>query len=290
MKIITCRVAGGLGNQLFSYAAARAMSIRNGAHLKIDDFSGFTHDVEYKRSYSLSNFNIPCKKINVPYSRYKLRMLKFVSQFIKYGNKYYFEQRFIAYDPEIVKMKVNRNLYITGNWQSENYFKDFESVIRSDLEFVIPAEIIDSAFVSKIKTFNSVAIHIRVFDNITSNKTNNISKDYYIDAINKMEQAVIEPHYFIFSNDVQAAIDMGIWKGKNVVFMSQQNYQAEDFIDMWLMTQCKHFIIANSTFSWWGAWLSKHSEKVIIAPKKEISHGIMWWGFDGLLPESWIKI
>jgi hypothetical protein len=290
MKIVTCRVHGGLGNQLFSYAAARAISLRNGARLKIDDVSGFVNDVEYKRSYSLSNFNISSEKITVPPSRYKLRALKFVSRFFKTGNKLYVEQGSIDYDPEIIKMKVESNLYITGYWQSEKYFKDVEGVIRSDLEFVIPTEILSLALVSKIKSVNSVSVHIRVFDNIASDKTNNISKDYYVDAINKIEQLVSDPHYFIFSNDVQVAIDMNLWEGRNVIFMTQQNYNAEDYIDMWIMSQCKHFIIANSTFSWWGAWLSKSNEKLIVAPKKEIRHGVMWWGFDGLIPESWIKI
>lgn len=290
MKIVTCRVYGGLGNQLFCYAAARALSVRNGAKLKIDNISGFINDVEYKRTYRLDNFNIPCEKTNTPYSRYKLKILKLLSRYFKIGKNRYIQQVNIDYDPNIIQLKVNNDLYIEGYWQSEKYFKDIEAIIRSDLNFVIPDEVVNLPLVSKIKLVNSVSIHVRFFDDLSSDKTNNIPKDYYIKAMKKIEKKVSEPHYFVFSNDLDAAKKMDIWKDKKVVFMFDDNFKTEDYIDMWLMSQCKHFIIANSTFSWWGAWLSKHKEKIIIAPKKEIRYGVMWWGFDGLIPESWTKI
>lgn len=281
---------GGLGNQLFCYAAARALSIRNGSKLKIDHISGFINDIEYKRTYRLDNFNIPCEKISKPYSQYKLKILRLLARYLKIGEKHYIQQKKIDYDPDLIKLKVNNDLYVEGYWQSEQYFKGVEDVIRSDLNFIISDEITKLPIVSEINLANSVAMHIRFFDNLPSYETNNIEEDYYLKAMKKIEEKVSDPHYFVFSNDFKAAKKMNIWQGKKVVFMTADDFKTEDYIDMWLMSQCKHFIIANSTFSWWGAWLSKHQEKIIIAPKKEIRHGVMWWGFDGLIPENWTKI
>ncbi len=290
MKIVTCRVYGGLGNQLFCYAAARALSVRNGAKLQIDHISGFINDVEYKRSYRLDNFNIPCEKITTPYSRYKLHILKLISRYFKLGGKHYIEQVNIDYDPNIIQLKVKRNLYIEGYWQSEKYFKDAEDIIRSDLNFIIPDEVVNLSLVSKIRSVNSVSVHIRFFDSLTSDKTNNISEEYYLKAVETIENKIQSAHYFIFSNDLTAAKNMRVWEGKKVTFMSGSDYKSEDYIDMWLMSQSRNFIIANSTFSWWAAWLSEHQEKIIIAPKEEIRYGVMWWGFEGLIPDEWIKL
>ena len=143
--------------------------------------------------------------------------------------------------------------------------------------------------VSKIKSTNSVAVHIRFFDYLNNN-SNNISKNYYIRAMQKIEETILNPQYFIFSNDIKAAKKMDIWKDKNIIFMTFNNSKNQDYIDMWLMSICKHFIIANSTFSWWAAWLSKSKDKIIYAPKKIIRYGAMWWGFDGLIPENWVKL
>ena len=290
MKTITCRVHGGIGNQLFCYAAARALSVRNNVSLKIDHISGFKNDRSYKRNYSLDYFRIPCEKIDKPISKIYLKLLKSASIHFQFFKKYYLLQKNIDYDPSIVNLKINNNIYIEGYWQSEKYFKDIDKIIRSDLEFVIPLKISSLPIVSKIKSANSVAIHVRFFDNLNVHNTNNISKNYYIKSMKEIEKKILNPQYFIFSNDIKAAKKMGIWKNKDITFMTFDDFQTQDYIDLWLMSLCNHFIIANSTFSWWAAWLSKSKNKIIFAPKKEIRHGIMWWGFNGLIPENWIKL
>ena len=105
-----------------------------------------------------------------------------------------------------------------------------------------------------------------------------------------MEQLAPNAQYFIFSDNPAAARLLIPLPDDRVKLVAHNQGDLNAYADLWLITQCEHFIIANSTFSWWGAWLANNQVKQVIAPGFEMRQGKMWWGFEGLLPPEWIKI
>ena len=140
-----------------------------------------------------------------------------------------------------------------------------------------------------IRNCVSVAVHVRFFDEPSSKGLHNIRDDYYKRAIEKMECLAPAAHYYIFSDHPGSARPRIPLPDDRVTMVLHNKGDDCAFADLWLMTLCKHFVIANSTFSWWGAWLAAYSNKHIIAPGFVIREGKMAWGFDGLLPYHWIK-
>jgi len=134
-----------------------------------------------------------------------------------------------------------------------------------------------------------VAVHRRFFDAPQEQGVNNAPGGYYARAVARMESLAPDMHYSIFSDQpARARIPL---PEDRITLVSHNQDDENAYADLWLMTQCQHFIIANSTFSWWGAWLAGHAGKQVIAPGFEISvsNRVTSWGFNGLLPCSWIK-
>lgn len=291
-KVIS-RILGGLGNQLFCYAAARRMALVNNVELVIDDISGFVGD-PYNRHYQLENFSIPCRKASYlerlnPFSRLLRYIMRYINSLRIFHKRSYIQQEFIDFDSRILDIKPKGNLYIDGLWQSEAYFKDVESTIRSDLQIKAPSDNLNVDMGARIQSGLSIAVHVRFFDAPDNDRANNAPGDYYVRAVEKMEKLVPDAHYFIFSDKPEAARACIRLPDERITCVSH-NYGDENACsDLWLMSLCQHFIIANSTFSWWGAWLSNSTNKIIIAPGFEKRDGVSGWGFEGLLPDEWIK-
>jgi hypothetical protein len=133
-------------------------------------------------------------------------------------------------------------------------------------------------------------VHVRFFDAPQEHGANNTPGDYYERAVTRMERIAPNAHYFIFSDQPSAArAKIPLPEGR-ITLVSHNQGDENAYADLWLMTQCQHFIIANSTFSWWGAWLAEYSDKQVIAPAFEMREGKMRWGFKGLIPEKWLKL
>lgn len=294
-KIIS-RIFGGIGNQLFIYAASRRLAIVNNSELVLDDISGFKYDHIYRRHFQLCHFNINCRRATSaerlePFSRIRRKLKREWNKFMPFQRRHYLMQEGMDYDPRLLQFNVQGTVYMEGYWQAENYFKSEEAAIRNDLRIISPIEACDSAVAHQMRKSLSVAIHLRFFDQANSLDTsNNVSLEYYVQAINFMEQMVPGAHYFIFSDDINAARQLTFLPDDRLTFVSHNQGDARAYADLWLMTQCKHFIIANSTFSWWGAWLGSCPTKVVIAPSAKIMQDKMWWGFKGLLPSEWILV
>lgn len=292
-KIIP-RIFGGLGNQLFIYAAARRLALVNGAELVLDDVSGFTYD-SYKRHYQLDHFTIPCRKASMmerlePLGRLRRKIMNRWNQRKPFEQRAYLVQESIDFDPRLLHFTPRGTVYLEGYWQSEDYFKDVADAIRQDLTIQPPTNAANLAMVEEIRIGTAVAVHVRFFDEPHAEAINNPPGDYYTRAIAEMERLVPDAHYFIFSDLPAAARARISLPDDRVTLVHHNQGDAMAYADLWLMSQCKHFIIANSTFSWWGAWLAANPAKQIIAPGFEMRKGKMWWGFDGLLPDEWIKL
>ena len=144
---------------------------------------------------------------------------------------------------------------------------------------------------AQIRSHKAVALHVRFFDSPeATGGINNAPQDYYRRAIARMDQCHPGAHFYLFSDNVAAAKVAIPLNTSRITIVDHNQGEAMAYADLWLMTLCQHFIIANSTFSWWGAWLGGGDDKTVIAPGFVKRDGEMWWGFDGLLPTEWTKI
>lgn len=291
IDMIIIKLIGGLGNQMFQYALGRSLSIINNIEFKID-ISSFEEDYKLHK-YGLDKFKIveqiaTRQEINESKNPKGINKLINNADFLKpyYRRRWVKEQSF-PFDQNI--LKIDQNAYIEGHWASEKYFKSVDKIIRTDLCIKEKPDEENASIAKEITNSESVSIHIRRGDYIDNPQTNKIhgtcSLDYYHLAIEDIAKKVKNPHFFVFSNDYE-------WVKKNLTIpypmrLVSINGADKNYEDIRLMSLCKHHIIANSTFSWWGAWLSENENKQIYSPK-------IWYNIDynikDLLPDSWIKI
>lgn len=288
MAKVIARIKGGLGNQLFCYAAARRLALANEAELVLDDVTGFVRDVQYKRSYMLDNFSIPARKATPaermePLERYRRGLAKWLSRRRPFSERTYMEQEGLEFDPRLLSLKVREQIYLDGYWHSENYFKDCEEALRKDLRITPPSDLENQRIAGQISSGNSVALHVRWFEAPGAPEVLNASVDYYKRAIEFIDGKLGNPRYFLFSDNPAAAkARLSLPEGR-VTEVSHNRGDAAACADLWLMSRCSNFIIANSTFSWWGAWLGENRDKIVVAPKSGFAN-------DDAVPEAWHRM
>lgn len=288
--MIIVRLMGGLGNQMFQYAVGRSLTVKHKTNLKLDlSFlqnppKNITH-----RPYELNVFNIQSDIANkseidkfIPNNKilYNIKRITGLKGVIKEPHLHFYEGLLSAPD----------NSYLIGYWQSEKYFKEVEDIIRKDFDIKLKATGINQKMIEKINNYNSVSIHVRRGDYISNPKANKFHGtpplEYYEKAIEKMDTHVDKPHFFVFSDDPSWTKDHLQFEYP-MTFISH-NPDEKSYEDLRLMSLCKHNIIANSTFSWWGAWLNQNTEKMVIVPKKWFSDPSI--NTNDIIPVSWIKI
>jgi len=264
---IVVRLFGGLGNQMFQYAFGRRVAIENNAELMLDVISGFRDDF-YKRKYCLNNFLIKenfadkgdLPKLRIIHSESnKLygKMIRYINKHLTFYNNYEVYERSIKYDKSIIKQY--EKAYFIGYWQDEKYFKPIEEIIRN--EFVLRSEMNDESkkTAEEINSYESVGIHLRKQLNIYKKKYVDLPLDYYLKAIEHIGKYYENIKLYIFS-------DSPVWakenfKSKFPLHFVTHNSDINNHEEMRLLSYCKHQIIANSTFSWWAAWLNKNEKK-----------------------------
>ncbi|MBT8579342.1 alpha-1,2-fucosyltransferase [Polynucleobacter paneuropaeus] len=288
--MIISNILGGLGNQMFQYAAGRAMALRNNALFKLDisEFNayslhqGFELSSVFKCSIAIANK----QEISSILGWLKFRLFRRKIFDFLWGSNLLLEPHFQYSD--ILEKKVDQ-AYLTGYWQSELYFKDFVESIRDDFTFKNPLTLENQKLVDRMNSSNSVSLHVRRGDYIHNPITMAIhgacSLEYYSMAIAEMEQALENPEFFIFSDDIN-------WVKENLKIsyphtFINHNTGSDSYRDMQLMSLCKNNIIANSSFSWWGAWLNLNPEKIVIAPKQWFATEI---NTNDLIPMEWIRL
>jgi hypothetical protein len=294
MALIIPRIFGGLGNQLFCYAAARRLALANNAELVIDDVSGFVRDHNYLREYQLDHFNIPCRKATPaerlePFSQYRRYLKRWLNRKLPFEERSYIMQEGINFDPRLLQVKPYNKVYLEGYWQSEDYFKDVQATIRSELEIKPPTDEVNRTMADQIRDTLAVAVHVRFFDAPSQEGTNNAPEDYYARAVAQMETLTSGAHYFVFSDRPDAARTRIPLPDARVTCVAHNQGDVNAYADLWLMSQCCHFIIANSTFSWWGAWLGEKLSSVVISPG-QVMGTVTAWAFPGLLPNRWLSL
>ena len=264
--MIVVGLKGGLGNQLFQYALGRRLAIEHGCPLILDDRALHSDPL---RNFALNQFQINqplAKPLSYPlhgvgaHLNPLYRSLPF-TQSLTIAN-----EKGFAFDPQV--LEYESGTYLNGYWQSEHYFLPIRQTLLTDLALAKPLSTEQSKLAEQIVGVNAVSLHIRrgdyVSDSITNSYHGLCNLNWYHRAVNTIAQDVSNPHFYIFSDDYE-------WATKNLQ-LSHSNHFIEpqqdghESIDMHLMSLCQHNIIANSSFSWWGAWLNQNLQKRGIAP------------------------
>jgi hypothetical protein len=294
-SFLIVRLYGGLGNQLFTYAAAYRLAYVNNCSLYIDDFSGFFRDKKYKRKYRLYLFNITGRKsifltllglFRVIFKKHiesKEILKSFEFRRLLIPEKHEFDSRLLDFN-------IHKPIMFEGSWQSEKYFTDIEKNIRNEFRFNWKIENSVKKIVDQIDLSSSVAIHMRDFSFSSGIVQSNMQDEYYCRAIDFFKELLPDVKYFLFSDNPTIFKNKIYLNQLNPSIVSETFTLADEIEELCFMSKFKYFIIANSTFSWWGAWLSEYNDKIIVAPKNQIDTGETAWGFDGLIPDRWIKI
>jgi hypothetical protein len=299
---VVVRLKGGLGNQLFCYAAARRLAWVNDAELVLDAVTGFKYDYLYKRTYALGVFDIPARLATPveqmePFGRVRRLMARKLSGRKPLAQRRYIQQVGVDFDPSIVSLRLQEGAtYFDPFGQSERYFADIREQLQRDLAMSAPSDQTNREMAKQIETSLSVALHVRWFDTGDAAHTSNMSLAYYAQAIPQLLARIGCAHFFIFSDRPEQAATLlePLMQGQPYTVVHQNAESGNAEADFWLMRQCRHFIIGNSTFAWWAAWLGEHNHAgtQVFAPTRNVDpvYSVTAWGFPGLLPERWIVL
>uniref|UniRef100_A0A7C1TAP0 Alpha-1,2-fucosyltransferase n=1 Tax=Agrobacterium albertimagni TaxID=147266 RepID=A0A7C1TAP0_9HYPH len=292
--MIIVKLLGGLGNQMFQFATGRAVAHRLNAELLLD-VSAFTHyDL---RRYELDSWAIrarpatPEELTRAGVSAAPPTFVRRLMQAAGFGlpmNR--FQEASFAYDPRILAVKDPA--YLDGYFQSARYFADVAGLLRE--EFVLRAPVDDRNAEVRRKIDESgasaVSLHIRRGDYVTNAHTAQYhgvcSLDYYRRAVAHIAERCPAPRFFVFSDDLDWVKD-NLHIEQEMVLVDANGPDSGAW-DMALMMACRHHIIANSSFSWWGAWLNPHPEKIIVAPQQWFSGATH--DTRDLVPGDWVRL
>lgn len=287
--MIVIKIFGGLGNQLFQYAAGRSLAIANNCELKLD-LSWFEL-FNLHNGYELGRFPIKAEIASV-YDVSRLtgnqtRWMKALRRKIGFNNKAHFIEPSFSFCSDF--NNLSSPMFIEGYWQSYKYFESVFPIICAELKPISPLSDASATVAEQILMTQAISIHVRRGDYVANQAINKvhgfIGLEYYLIAIQHIKKNVALPHFFVFSDDMEWAINhLGLQD--NVTFVSHNTGSASNE-DMQLMSLCKHNIIANSSFSWWGAWLNQNQNKMVIAPKRWFNNQT---NTPDLIPSQWVVI
>lgn len=290
-NMIVLKMHGGLGNQMFEYAFGKHIQKQLKQDLLLD-ISDYKQD--FYRKFLLNNYSISEKvkidntgKYNIIYKNIFIKIGSLICPEILYKSMSLFGVYVWRYATfrEIKIREKQKNIYINGYWQSHKYFDDVWNEIKKEFTLKIVLEPEHKRIEEEIKSKNSVCIHIRRGDFLLNTNSLYVSKlSYYEKAINEIKQRYENLEFYVFSDDIDDIKKNFVFFDKSVHLMEGNN---PDYIELYLMAQCKHFIISNSTFSWWAANLSDYGKKMVVAPKvwycdhRDMSH---------LIRKEWVII
>lgn len=284
--MIISNISGGLGNQLFQYAAGRSLALHHNTELRLD-ISSFQN--AGLRNFELTNFSIQAA-IATPDQIKGFTSRSFTAKtrdrLLPVQFKKLYKEPFFHYDKNF--FRTSSSVYLKGYWQSEKYFSGIKDVLKKDFK-LHPALTKDSEhYAAELRSVASVSVHIRRADyaaSVFKEYHGILDIAYYKRAINLLKEKKQYLQFYFFSDDMN-------WVKENfrlpgAVYVSGEMTKTH-IEDLYLMSQCRHNIIANSSFSWWGAWLNDNPDKIVVAPKNWFNKGPK--DTYDLYPDSWIKL
>ena len=283
---------GGLGNQMFQYAMGRALSLKNDTTLKLD--LKYLIDRKPKKNFIFRNYDLSIFRCNPKIATEEevknilgtgILRNKFINKLVPLFYRRYYTENSFEYDKNIYSL--SNNTYIEGYWQSYKYFEDISEIIRADFENFSVFNIHQNVMSNKIKSCNSVCINVRRADFLTNSFHGVCNIDYYHKGLKYISEKVDNLNIFVFSDDI-------LWCKSNLNFRYPTTFLDHEFagekfgVYLKLMTECNHFVIPNSTFGWWAAWLNESQDKIVVAPKNWFANNEI--NTKDLIPKSWIRI
>ena len=286
--MIITRIIGGLGNQMFQYAYAKALE-QKGHEVKIDISAFETYKLH--GGYQLDKYNIDLDSSIKDENDKFYKNTFFYKVLRRFGMDFSrrIKEKSLLFDKKL--LEIDDNSYLDGYFQCEKYFKDIREIILK--QFTINQDI--SNYTKEIKnkiqnSQNSCSLHIRRGDFVNSTNINihgACDIEYYKKAMKYLEEKVVNINYFIFSDDIE-------WVKENLAIQNAIYIDSKEkripHEDIYLMSLCKNNIIANSSFSWWGAWLNQNEKKMVIAPKRWFADDKLESQSKDIVCESWVRI
>lgn len=291
--MIIVQLTGRLGNQMFQYAFAKALSLQYNTKCHVDllEVTQYELDKVFSEDFiEAAHAQIEyCKKkeqfLNIHFRIFR-RLCKRESKFHK---KYWMIEKNFFFEEK--NFRVNTDCLIQGFFQSEKYFKDYISDIHKIFTFKNPPNEYYTQIIEQVTKSNSVSVHFRRTDYLEDETIRKIhgpcDVSYYLKAIDVMRKRLDNPQFFLISDDIEW-VKSYFPQSDDYVYV--ENNMGENYEDMRVMTLCKHNIIANSTFSWWGAWLNTHKEKIVVAPYRWFADEEMQKKTLDIIPDNWIQI
>lgn len=289
--MIYIKLTGGLGNQMFQYAAARWVKEVTGQEICLDysDFSDYNNNHNATFENTLSNLNIRYASVIKHPSEFKNAVPELAKEYYKLyhklnlvGSIFFFEGRIF-----IERMKQNEwnkeglifardtyipiypeninvpNIVMSGFFQSAKYFPEQKKILQEEFKIIKPLSQENRKWIDIIQNSNSVCVHIRRGD-YTKKGRLHCTESYYLRCVQEMKKRVSNPQFFVFSDDIK-------WVKENIVFDADDVWYVDENNDscdeIRLMSSCSHFVISNSSFGWWAQYLSNNANKVVIAPR-----------------------
>lgn len=281
-KKLISRVFGGIGNQLFIYALSKSLSHRKNYQLSFDEITGYLKD-KYDRTYILDKIFIDVRKNNFSlYKKFLIIVLRYFIYFLSLifpGNYKYFRETNKQYDPSIFEIKFKSILYIEGYWQNLKYFNSIRHIIIDQIKPEL------KRISTKENTNLTVAIHLRIFDDNLYTTENIQKKIYFKKAIDHLKKINSKFKFLIFS-EKKSFIRL-LPKNENFIFYENRNRC--DIEDLFYLSKFRYFILSNSTYGWWAAYLSDQPNKYVVVPNQK-NLKFRAWNIEGLLPKSWIQL
>lgn len=285
--MIIVNLKGGLGNQMFQYAAGKALATKNNGTLKLytGDLEGVPTIGNTKRDFGLKDFALTAAMATkeevtplVPGNNLLTKILKKIKAEIWGSNHLLFEPGFFSQTGDI---------YLNGFWQSTRYFNSIRELLLADFQLRGSDAILYQDFSSQIKNCTAVSIHVRRGDYasnpVVRRQFGICSKQYYQNAISAITTKIPNVTFFIFSDEPEwVKNNLKLKQETNVVYIPSDGIS--DTQSLVLMSQCQHNIIANSSFSWWGAWLNQNPGKIVVAPTPWFDH---LKSDADLIPDTW---
>jgi hypothetical protein len=273
---IEVKLKGGLGNQLFQYATGRCLAVKNKIPYLLLNPDSYSNDA-FNRDFVLSHFHIRASILRSGMAKRALRegtkinkclsALPFYSGINESG-------LFIHRFPD----RLSAFTSLAGYWQSDSYFREIRDLL---IEELVPVDY--PSFPVWLDNSNTVAVHVRRTDYLLDSRFGSLEEQYYLDAMSLMRRQVDNPVFIFFSDDLEWCKSR--FTGPDILFFEEKGWE-KDYLQLFLMSRCKHQVIANSSFSWWSAWLNNNPDKIVIRPETPFKDTTLL--YESYYPSNWV--
>jgi hypothetical protein len=287
--MIKIKLMGGLGNQMFQYSFGLSIAKQNSTKLLLDTTYLLDRTPRANfvfRDYDLDIFKLDSNIYLGTINEQPIIIEKILNNLLPSKYKSYYKEKHFEFNNQTKNLR-NPNLYLEGYWQSPKYFAESENEIKKSFVYNIDFDDSIMQMRDKILSEDSICINVRRGDFVNNDFHGTMGLNYYLDAINYLKLNLnANFKIYVFSDDIK-------WCEQNLKFnyateFVNHSYKGYKFSSyLYLMQSCKYFIIPNSSFAWWAAFLSDYSNKIVIAPKKWFNNDI---DTSDLIPNSWIRI